>query len=438
MYIKRLLVKIWLVISSLFPQHTHADAQNITLESFVQHLVKEWHKQSGVEHKFTVDYQEGVLKMDDMMLNIHSLYRAYEKAEFTEQWIQEFVRINLNLKKDIPEFDDIKNHIFPLVRSTKWFETQNCYLDESLKQLGAEAEKLSTSYREFNTPFLSVGMIIAHKEHESEIIDTQLQTICDHDLEKWGKTYDELLERAAQNIGAKQYAFHQMAPGVWGLGDNWESDGNLMFFPQAFKQLSLKGEVVVMHPNKGWVIATGSEDIEGLKAMFEIADELMQDRAGLAGYIFRLKDDKWELYTPDIEHPLYEEIAIRNLSADVEESILLAHAIQTILRYNDDKKPYVAKLMLEKEALATGTVLLNKQKSILPIANVIILDVFPETIDDDIFNSCVIPFKKFIEVLEHRISDCPYSQDYFCFEGFPTHQELIQLGVKTEYIPIQN
>lgn len=45
----------------------------------------------------------------------------------------------------------------------------------------------------------------------------------------------------------------------------------------------------------------------------------------------------------------------------------------------------------------------------------------------------VMPFETFVSVCGERLSPCPYSQEYFFVEGFPSSEELRQMGVDMKH-----
>lgn len=425
-----------LIFPSLCTVGVPAMSDTIKIEetkNFVNLIIKEWEKQSGTTVEYQLDEEKCLLNVDGFQLNIQSLLASYEDASSQAGYVTDFISNLLESREKKLKFEDVKKSIFPLVRSTKWFDTQDMYMKELYSSFNNQDNLPFFPRKEANL-YLSVGLLVSLPREEGTNVETVLRYVTSNDLLDWNKTLDDLLPIAMNNLTLSKVSFEEDISGVWTAGDRWDSDANIMFFPNAFKELSLKGSPIAIHPHQGWVIATGSEDIEGLKRAFQISDDLSEMNKALSGHIFILSSDTWDIFIPDEAHPLYNEIYLRNLKADELDSYYLENCIREELVYQGDEDTYVSSFQVNEGALESFAVILNKKKSIFPIVNSIVLDVFPEDISEEIFQTCVIPFKRFLEICVHRMSKFQHSNDYVVLNGFPSEEELIKLGIDVEYI----
>lgn len=401
-----------------------------SMKSFVTLIIKEWEKQTGKFPQTHLDEEEYLLHIDGFQLNIQSLFESYGETTSKQGYVKDFIKSLIENEGKKLTFEEIKKSIFPLVRSTKWFETQDMYMNESKTDLNNHVKPLLLPRKEINS-YLSVGLLISLPSTEDS---NPLQYVTSQDLQEWNKTLEELFPLAKENLSLSKTIFKEIAPGVWAAGDRWDSDANIMFLPHLFKELSIKGKLIAIHPHKGWVIVTGSEDIEGLKETFNLCDQLSESEKALSGHIFILKNDTWDLFMPDETHPLYREIYLRNLKADEADFYYLRDCIQKKLHQYGEKDVHIAGFSINENELESLAALLDKKQNIVPVANKILIDVFSEDTPDEIFKTCVIPLRKLFEVCAHRISQLLYSKDYFVFDGFPSKDELIKLGVDVKHM----
>ncbi|MBN1766834.1 MAG: DUF1444 family protein, partial [Sedimentisphaerales bacterium] len=141
------------------------------------------------------------------------------------------------------------------------------------------------------------------------VYDTEraIATITADQLATWGKSYDEVLTVARDNLWQmSNKSFLEASPGVY--VSDWQDnhDASRMFLHDLIWQMKVKGDHVVTIPHRDRLMITGSEDEQGLVRMAqETKKEYLENPRRLTALAFRLNDDTWQPYVPAPDHPAY-------------------------------------------------------------------------------------------------------------------------------------
>jgi len=127
------------------------------------------------------------------------------------------------------------------------------------------------------------------------------------ELAAWNVDFERLLQRARSNLLARgaEEDFHEMGPGRF--RSTWQDnlDGSRMLLPGVLQRLPLRGDPVVLLPNRDTLLVVGSEDPEALAWALRGALEFLdEDPRSLNGCPLRLRNYQWEPFRPRAEHPV--------------------------------------------------------------------------------------------------------------------------------------
>ncbi|MDR3670885.1 MAG: hypothetical protein P4L36_08575 [Holophaga sp.] len=127
------------------------------------------------------------------------------------------------------------------------------------------------------------------------------------ELARWDTDFDRLLQKARSNLLARggEEEFQKLGPGRY--RSTWQDnlDGSRVLLPGLLQRLSLRGDPVVVLPNRDTLLVVGSEDPQGLRWALEGALEFLdEDPRSLNGCPLRLRNYQWEPFRPLDEHPI--------------------------------------------------------------------------------------------------------------------------------------
>ena len=126
-------------------------------------------------------------------------------------------------------------------------------------------------------------------------------------LAEWNVDFDRLLLKARSNLLARggEEGFAEMGAGRY--RSLWEDnlDGSRLLLPGILQRLKLRGDPVVVLPNRDALLVVGSEDPAALRWALEGAMEFMDgDPGSLNGCPLRLSHFQWEPFHVRRENPV--------------------------------------------------------------------------------------------------------------------------------------
>lgn len=120
-------------------------------------------------------------------------------------------------------------------------------------------------------------------------------------LESSGITRDDAETVAIENLrAATTPSFEQMGMGIWlsQWGDAY--DAARLLLPEVFADLPLNGAPVVLVPDRDRLLVTGSENMQGLKAMASVANRIREEgHRPISGTALILCDGVWREFSPE-------------------------------------------------------------------------------------------------------------------------------------------
>jgi hypothetical protein len=157
----------------------------------------------------------------------------------------------------------------------------------------------------------AVSLVVDLPDHEIDVDAAMLGA--------WNVDFDRLMQRARTNLLARggEEGFQEMGPGRY--RSSWEDnlDGSRMLLPGILQRLKLRGDPVVVLPNRDTLLVVGDQDPSGLGWALEGALEFLNDDPrSLNGCPLRLRNYHWELFQARREHsvcPLLARVEKRRL-----------------------------------------------------------------------------------------------------------------------------
>ena len=136
------------------------------------------------------------------------------------------------------------------------------------------------------------------------------------ELERWDAGFEPLLQRARANLAGRSGTddFEAMAPGCYRSTWRDNLDGSRVLLPGLLRQLPLRGDPVVLLPNRDTLLVAGAEDPEAMERALEgVLGFLAEDPHALNGCPLRLRNFQWETFQAGAEHRFHRLLArVRN------------------------------------------------------------------------------------------------------------------------------
>jgi hypothetical protein len=119
-------------------------------------------------------------------------------------------------------------------------------------------------------------------------------------LEEWAASIDAVIDRALNNLRALPApTWLQVNGAVWKLESREGYNESFLQLPKIFESLPVKGTPIAMIPNRGVLLATGSEESGGVTALLATARKSIQEAPWpLCGDLFRIGSNGIQLFVP--------------------------------------------------------------------------------------------------------------------------------------------
>ncbi len=275
-----------------------------TRDSFARLIITRI-RAAGEQRKVRYDAQQFSLRPDGnevSVMNLSNLYAEYCAAEKSARlkMLVNITRSWFSDRRTLPaQFEDVHPDLLPSVRSRSYYEFAMLQLQiEGARDLNYPQQSLGDH--------LSVGLVY-------DLPDC-MRTIVAQDLDNWQVNYFEAYEAALTNLRHKEDpVFVSPAQGVYlsATGDNY--DASRMVLVDMIRQFEVEGDPVVMVPNRDTLIVTGTRELNGLKVMLARAKQALEEPRPISSLAFRLENDEWVEWLPDLDHPLHAQFALLRL-----------------------------------------------------------------------------------------------------------------------------
>ncbi|MFO0692210.1 MAG: hypothetical protein U0230_01510 [Polyangiales bacterium] len=105
-----------------------------------------------------------------------------------------------------------------------------------------------------------------------------VRDVTQSDLDRWGKTFDELLPVAKHRLAqaSDPLRFVEVARGVLRSAWNDVYDASRVAVPGLFRSLGVRGKPVVTMPNRNSLLVAGSDDPEALLALIALTGDVLE------------------------------------------------------------------------------------------------------------------------------------------------------------------
>jgi hypothetical protein len=120
------------------------------------------------------------------------------------------------------------------------------------------------------------------------------------ELTEWGVTLESAIDRATANLRAlPPPTWLQIGACVWKVDSIEGYNESYLQLPKFIESLPAKGTPLVMIPNRGVLLATGSDEPEGVTALLAAALRFLQEAPWpLCGDLFRIGSNGIQLFVP--------------------------------------------------------------------------------------------------------------------------------------------
>lgn len=265
---------------------TNRENQQISPDDFAQIAMDRLH-QTNATATVSYDREHFCLRGEaDHVFNLGELYKAYcaTDGESRTKLISDIARISFRQDYTLPkEFADAAHDLMPYVHARGFYETHAGHWP----------------YQVLGEHF---GVALAYERLESRQLVTQA------DLDTWGMSLAEALETAKENLRRlpANIARPTTGEGAWWMMTGDERSSAYLLLTDVVGQLDVRGDTIVMVPNRDTLFIAGTDDNAALAQMVRIAMAAPTQLRPISVLALRLNGDAWEPWLPTESHPLYQ------------------------------------------------------------------------------------------------------------------------------------
>ncbi len=227
--------------------------------------------------------------------NLYDEYCKVPRAVRSHQ-LKHVVRALLSYHKEMPEeFQDAACDLRPMVRTRSYFDLIR--LQQRVE--GGEGP---------NIPCQPIGDHLA----ASLVYDLPeaMRTISQDSLDEWGVSYYEAMEVARRNLEEMEFRFAGLDDRMYAsvTGDNY--DASRLLLTDLIRRLKVNGDYIAMVPNRDSLLIAGSDDVEGLAILADLAEKALEEPRPMSAIPMRLDGDEWVMWMPPPDHPHFEKFRL--------------------------------------------------------------------------------------------------------------------------------
>lgn len=270
-------------------------------------MVREGIARAGETRRLVYDSQRFRLstsEADGPVMNLGNMYEEFCSVprEIRPQVVKNTVRNWFIDRREMPdEFPDAQPDLLPVVRARSYYEFTQMQLEiDGSPGPGCPYQPLAEH--------LAVGLVYDMPE--------SMRLIQDDDLTEWNISLYQALETARLNLEQMtEMIFVSPAQGVYlsATGDNY--DASRMLLTDLMRKFEVRGELVLMVPNRDTLIVGGSDDDHALQVMAGLAERASEQPRLITTLAFRLEGDQWQPWLPDRECPHYGQFRMLQIKA---------------------------------------------------------------------------------------------------------------------------
>ena len=231
------------------------------------------------------------------LTNLHIEYCALPPGDH-QAWLKRTCVAMVNPMELPEEFEDVKPDLMPSIRPRSLLEQMR--LDALIK--GSEAPELA------HLPFSEHLVICLVYD-----LPTSMRFVMADQIEKWGTTLYEALEIAIQNLAERDCPMMALGDKLYIIETGDSYDATRLLMKDRVHRLSFNGLPVALPLSRNTLFMTGSEDVEGLGIMADLAEKKASEARPLCPIPLILRDDEWETWLPPADHPHFEAFHLLEL-----------------------------------------------------------------------------------------------------------------------------
>lgn len=217
--------------------------------------------------------------------------------------------------------------VVPRIRDLAWF---SAIRRQAELELGADEtliDELMLPYRRLNE---ELGLHLAVE------LPTSIAEIGNDRLAVWEVEFDELFERALENLrGRSKAAFEQLEPGLFQSPFQDGLDATRMVLTDTVAALPVKGRPVAIAPTHDVLLVAGDEDPLALQQLGAQAEEALGGPRVNSALAFRLEDGAWRPWLPERTHPAFGRLRLLQLQSIAAMYARQREVLAALLRAND-------------------------------------------------------------------------------------------------------
>jgi hypothetical protein len=349
------------------------------------------------QDKFQIQESDGVL------ISLHNVYLDYCHAEPSARSVEldRFVKGVVAPRTKELSYEDAKSLLLPVFRNLSGLD---------LVRIETGDDKSPSEVMAYRPLSEELGIAVAI---DSELTITQVGSDA---FKRWGKTFDEILEVAFDNLRHKAApSFHQLSPGLFvsGYGDYY--DAPRMLLPELIWQLPVGATPVAMVPNRNGLLVCSAEDTAAVDNMVAQArPALLEESRPLSAEMFKLTDKTWTTWCPPGESGVkLRRLQRESLAGDYAEQKQALEALHE--KSGEDIFVATYQLVQRKDdgQLISFAVLSRDVHTWLPKADVICL------LEDPDADALIVTMADFLESARPFIRRLPYVLPRYEATEFP-------------------
>ncbi|MGH7137777.1 MAG: hypothetical protein ACREHD_18670 [Pirellulales bacterium] len=134
--------------------------------------------------------------------------------------------------------------------------------------------------------------------------------VTQENLEKWGISVYEAIEVAKQNLAEMEFAIGAIDQKLFVVVAGDAYDATRMLLLDQIRALPLAGQPVAMPVTRDSLMFAGSDDVEGLGMMADVAEKKEGEPRPLCSIPHMLVGDEWLPWLPPADHPHHERFRL--------------------------------------------------------------------------------------------------------------------------------
>jgi hypothetical protein len=389
-------------------------------DRFARRLIKAL-QHAGEKNPINYDPEKYRLQVGGESENLMNLSNIYEEwcaasASQRQTIFNNAVRTWFSHRRELPQsFEDVQHDVLPGVRSRMLFELTGMRMKVQGK------EKFDWPYRPLGD-WLGAGLVY-------DLPESMMQ-VQQHTLDGWQTTFDEAFEVACNNLReVSKNPMERLAAGVWSSPWRDNYDASRMLLTDFLRNHDLRGDPVVMVPNRDTLLLAGSDDADGLGRLVAAAEKAFDHPRSISGIAFHLEGEDWLPFLPDPDHPQFSKFKllwVKTAGSDYGDQAEVLNA----LHEKTNRDIYVAKFSAvqkpETGEVRSYCVWSEGVVSFLPETD----DIFffrPKT-DDDGDIVARAPWERVREIAGDLMKPVGIYPERYLVDDFPSEPQLAALA----------